>query len=491
MNELHDLELTLRSSTPILIIESLEEMRIVQLFTRLAFRLGEPAFQWSVTEGIKCIDADLPPKEDTADPTEALKHIKSATQPGNYVLLDFHPFLDDPLHVRLIKEIAQEHELVPRTLTFISYGMTIPPEIRHMTARFNLRLPDRAAIKTLIKEEAQRWVVQNPGQKLKADRTAVDQLAGNLCGVTATDARRLIRAAIQEDGAITHSDLPDVMKAKYELISQDSVISFEYETARFNDIAGLGKLKTWLKQRQKNFASKAGKLDKPKGIMLLGVQGCGKSLAAKAVAGTFGVPLLRLDFGALYNKFYGETEKNLRKSLHTAEVMSPCVLWMDEIEKGLSQSDSPDDGLSQRILGTLLTWMAEHQANVFIVATSNNIEQMPPELIRKGRLDEIFFVDLPDETTRRALFEIHLRQRNLAPSGFALDELVSSSEGFSGAEIEQAIVAALYAAQAQEIALDSQHLLEELARTRPLSIVMAEKVQSLRRWAAERTVPAG
>jgi len=491
MNELHDLELTLRSSTPILIIESLEEMRIVQLFTRLALRLGEPVFQWSVTEGIKCIGVDIPPKGDTADPTEALKYIKSASQPGNYVLLDFHPFLDDPIHIRLIKEIAQAHDLVPRTLTFISYGMTIPPEIRHMTARFNLQLPERAAIKMLIKEEAQRWAVQNRGRKIKADRAAVEQLASNLCGVTATDARRLIRAAIQEDGAITHSDLPDVMKAKYELMSQDSIISFEYETARFNDIAGLNKLKTWLQQRQKNFSSKPGKLDKPKGIMLLGVQGCGKSLAAKAVAGTFGVPLLRLDFGALYNKYHGETEKNLRNSLQTAEVMSPCVLWMDEIEKGVSQSDSSDDGLSQRILGTLLTWMAEHQANVFIVATSNNIEQLPPELIRKGRLDEIFFVDLPDDVTRSALFEIHLRQRNLAPSGFAIDTLVSGSEGFSGAEIEQAIVAARYAAQAQDAPLDSQHLLEELARTRPLSIVMAEKVQSLRSWASERTVPAG
>ena len=280
------------------------------------------------------------------------------------------------------------------------------------------------------------------------------------------------------------------MKAKYELISQEGVISFEYDTAHFADVAGLSNLKEWLSQRQKSFTGKQGSLDKPKGIMLLGVQGCGKSLAAKAVAGAFGVPLLRLDFGALYNKFYGETEKNLQKSLETAEVMAPCVLWMDEIEKGIAHSDT-DDGLSQRILGSLLTWMAEHKANVFIVATSNDIKKLPPELVRKGRLDEIFFVDLPDGNTRRSLFEIHLRQRNLAPSGFDLTTLTTVSDGFSGAEIEQAIVSSLYAAHAQNASLDTQHLLEELERTRPLSIVMAEKIHYLRAWAKERTVPAG
>lgn len=491
MKELHDLELTLRSSTPILIIETLEEMHLIQLFTRLALRLGEPAFQWSVTDGLKRLEADFPPQKHTAEPDQMLKHIKAVSNPGNYVLLDFHPFLSDPIHVRLIKEIAQGHELIPRTLIFVSHALNIPLEIRHMAARFNLSLPDRAGIKALIKDEANRWTAQNHGRKIKADRVALEQLADNLSGITASDAKRLIRSAIRDDGAITHSDLPDVMQAKYELMSREGIITFEYDTANFSDVAGLGNLKKWLEQRRKSFTGKGNRLDRPKGIMLLGVQGCGKSLAAKAVAGSFGVPLLRLDFGALYNKFYGETEKNLRKSLQTAEIMAPCVLWMDEIEKGISQSDSADDGLSQRILGTLLTWMAEHKENVFIVATSNDIEQLPPELVRKGRLDEIFFVDLPVESTRRTLFEIHLRQRNLAPSGFDLDALTITSEGFSGAEIEQAIVASLYAAQAQDASLETRHLLEELERTRPLSIVMAEKIQYLRNWARERTVPAG
>jgi SpoVK/Ycf46/Vps4 family AAA+-type ATPase len=223
---------------------------------------------------------------------------------------------------------------------------------------------------------------------------------------------------------------------------------------------------------------------------LLGIQGSGKSLAAKAVAGSFGIPLLRLDFGVLYNKYYGETEKNLRRALEIAEVMAPCVLWMDEIEKGIAHSGS-DEGLSQRVLATLLTWMAEQKGGVFIVATSNDIERLPPELIRKGRLDELFFVDLPDNETRQEIFKIHLRRRNLAPGGFDLDGLAEASDGFTGAEIEQAIVSSLYTAHARGESVDNRHLLEELARTRPLSVVMAEQINYLREWASGRTVSAG
>jgi SpoVK/Ycf46/Vps4 family AAA+-type ATPase len=417
-----------------------------------------------------------------------LKHIKAVSRPGYFALLDFHPYLGDPMHVRLIKEIAQDYESVGRTLLLISHSLEVPAEVRHLTVRFSLSLPDTAGIKTIIHEEARRWQSRNGDRRIAADRRAVERLASNLTGLTVTDARRLVRAAIEDDGAISHSDLPQVMKAKYSLMDQNGVIAFEYDTARFSDVAGLDRLKTWLEHRRKAFEGR-GSLDPPKGIMLLGVQGCGKSLAAKAVAGHFGVPLLRLDFGALYDKFYGETEKNLRRALQTAEVMAPCVLWMDEIEKGLAGSEA-DDGLSRRVLGTLLTWMAERRAQVFIVATSNDIERLPPELVRKGRLDEIFFVDLPDEPTRRAIFEIHLRRRNLAPSGFDMDTLVAESEGFSGAEIEQAVVSALYAAQSRDTRPDDSLLTEELARTRPLSVTMGERIGALRAWARDRTVPA-
>ncbi len=223
--------------------------------------------------------------------------------------------------------------------------------------------------------------------------------------------------------------------------------------------------------------------------MLLGVQGGGKSLAAKAVSGAWNVPLLRLDFGALYNKFFGEAERNIRQALATAAVMSPCVLWCDEIEKGIATGDN-DNGTSKRVLGTLLTWMAENDKAVFIVATANNIADLPPELMRKGRMDEIFFVDLPDKAARRDIFSIYLKRRGLKPEDFDLDLLAAHSDGFSGAEIEQAVVSARYAAQAREVVVDNALLLAQLAGAQPLARVMAEQVAALRSWAMGRTVPA-
>ena len=488
MEDLHDLELVLKSNTPIIVIESLEEVRLVRLFGRLGFKLDHPLFKWSVTEGLSRLDVDYGAQKLTADPDEVLKHIKALSRPGYFLMLDFHPFLENPMHIRLIKEIAQGYDLAPRTLVFLSHAFDIPPEIRHLTARFDLQLPDRGGIRRLIREEVHRWQTRSR-KTIKADPSAIEHLANNLGGVTLTDARRLIRNAIEDDGAITLEDIPEMAKIKYGLIGQEGVISFEYDTARFSDVAGLEKLKEWLSRRHGAFNGKSGSLDIPKGIMLLGIQGAGKSLAAKAVAGTLGVPLLRLDFGALYEKFYGETEKNLRQALAIADSMAPCVLWIDEIEKGIAPSNS-DDGLARRVLGSLLTWMAERQSRVFMVATANDIHRLPPELIRKGRLDEIFFVDLPDRTIREEIFRIHLRKRNLAPSGFDIAALADTSEGFTGAEIEQAIVSALYTAFAQNESLDDAHLQRELAETRPLSVVMSEQIAGLRAWAEERTVSA-
>ncbi|MEW8015384.1 MAG: AAA family ATPase [Candidatus Sedimenticola endophacoides] len=312
----------------------------------------------------------------------------------------------------------------------ISHAIEIPPEIRHLSASFRLSLPDRAGIRRLIREEAEGWQRRH-GRKIQLNRQAIEQLTNHLLGVT--DARRLIRTAIQDDGAITQSDLPEVMQAKYALLGHQGAISFEYDTERFSEVAGLSHFKQWLEQRRKSFTGNAASLQRPKGVMLLGVHGGGKSLAAKAVAGSFSLPLLRVDFGALYDKYIGESEKNLRQALRIAETMAPCVLWMDEI----------------------------------------------------------FFVDLPTTGVRREIFAIHLRRRNQAPSGFDLEALAEASEGFTGAEIEQAIVASLYAANAAGERMESEHLLEELTRTSPLSVVMAEEMGALRAWAEGRTVPAG
>ena len=255
-------------------------------------------------------------------------------------------------------------------------------------------------------------------------------------------------------------------------------------------VGGLNRLKAWLSQRKAAFRREedAAHLDPPKGILLTGVQGCGKSLAAKATAGIFGAPLLRLDFGTLYDKYHGETERKLRESLKTADVMSPCVLWIDEIEKGIAGRGG-ETGTTQRVLGTFLTWMAERKSPVFVVATANDITALPPELVRKGRFDEIFFVDLPDAGVRSTILAIHLTNRGQRLGDFDVESLADAMQGFSGAEIEQAVVSALYAAHASNESLKSAHIQREIEQTKPLSTVMHEKISALRAWADGRTVP--
>ncbi|HHJ16638.1 MAG TPA: AAA family ATPase [Gammaproteobacteria bacterium] len=488
-SSVNDLEILLRSRVPIIVVETRDEKRALDVFRRLALRTGQPVMRWSVTTGLQRIDLDLQAQAHAKEPDQALAQIKATGTTGLYLLLDFHPYLEDPTLVRMLKEIALGYGKATHTLVFISHACELPDELHALSARFDLSMPDREALKRWVNEEARHWAAAHPGQKVKTDNRTLDQLLKQLGGLTETDARRLIRSAIHDDGAITESDLPDIMQTKYRLLDQGGALSFELDTAEFGDVGGLNALKRWLEQRKHAFLEPDPALDAPRGILLVGVQGGGKSLAAKAVAGLWQLPLLRLDFGTLYNKFFGETERNLRSSLRTAEAMAPCVLWIDEIEKAIASGDY-DSGTSKRVLGSLLTWLAERDKPVFLVATANRIDNLPPELIRKGRMDEIFFVDLPDITTRVQIFEIHLRKRDRQPHQFDLLQLAGASDGFSGAEIEQAVVAALYLAKEQNSELGTDHLLTELRQTRPLSVVMAERLQALRDWARDRTVSA-
>ena len=450
-----------------------------------------PLFRWSVTDGLQRVDLDLAPQRHNIEPAAVLGQIRAVEQPGLYALLDFHPYLEDPVNIRLLKDIAVDGAKTGKTILLISHEIELPAELRSFSAHFKMKLPDaeqrKQAIEALIAEHRK----QTPEQEITVDPEALDLLVKNLRGLTLADTQRLARSAIYDDGAITASDLQSVMRAKYELLNRHGVLSYEYDTAAFDDVAAFRQLKVWLNQRKLAFSSnRPEKLDPPKGILLIGVQGCGKSLAAKAAAGVFGVPLLRLDFGTLYNKYHGETEKNLRTSLQTAEVMSPCVLWVDEIEKGLATGHD-DSGTSRRVLGTFLTWMAERESAVLVVATANNISELPPELVRKGRFDEIFFVDLPSPTARGEILSIHLGKRDLDASQFDLPQLVDLTDGFSGAEVEQGIVSALYAAHSLGQELQTAHLASEFRRTQPLSVIMAERVAALRAWARGRTVPVG
>jgi hypothetical protein len=493
MNDRRDLELVLESGTPLIVIETTDESRVLDLLKKLALARSassyRPLFRWSVTDGLQRLDLDLEAQRHNAEPEEALRHIRAVAKPGIYALLDFHPFLNEPIHVRLLKDIALTAHEAKVTLLLIGHRLEIPHELTGFTARFTLSLPGPSERRAIVERCAAEHAEES-GRRVNVDPAALELLIQNLAGLTTADTERLARNAIRDDGAVTASDVPAVMKAKYELLNRGGALSFEYETTRLSDVAGFRNLKHWLQQRSSAFrADRPAALEPPKGVLLLGVQGCGKSLAAKAMAGAFGLPLLRLDFGALYNKYHGETERNLRESLRTAEVLSPCALWLDEIEKGLATGHD-ESGTARRVLGGLLTWMAERRAQVFLVATANEVSALPPELIRKGRFDEIFFVDLPPPSSRAEILAIHLRKRGLAPERMPLAELVTLTDGFSGAEIEQGIVSSLYAAHALGQEPDRDHLLAELRKTRPLSVIMAERVAALRAWAIPRTVPA-
>ena len=493
MNDRRDLELVLESGTPLIVIETTDEARVLGLLHEIALSRAasayRPLFRWSVTDGIQRLDLDLEAQRHNADPEEALRHIRAVGKPGIFALLDFHPFLKEPVHIRLLKDIALAANDAKVTVVLVGHRLELPTELLGFTARFTLRLPGPADRRAIVERCAEDYL-RDEGHEVKVDSEALELLVQNLSGLTSGDTERLARNAIRDDGAVSASDLPGVMKAKYELLNRGGVLSFEYDTTRLTDLAGFRNLKHWLTQRAWAFRpDRPAELAPPKGILLLGVQGCGKTLAAKATAGAFALPLLRLDFGSLYNKYHGETERNLRESLQTAEVLSPCVLWLDEIEKGLATSHD-DSGTARRVLGSLLTWMAERRAQVFLVATANEVNDLPPELIRKGRFDEIFFVDLPPPQSRAEIFAIHLRKRGLAPERMNLAELVVLTDGFSGAEIEQGIVSSLYAAHALGQQPDHSHVAAELRKTRPLSVIMAERVAAVRTWARDRTVPA-
>jgi len=489
MDDLHDLELLLRSRVPLITIETRDEKRVTQLFGSLAIRLAMPVMAWSATTGLQRIDLDLAPQRHASDPQQALGQIRATGSPTIYLLLDFHPYLDDAYNVRLLKEIALDYLALGHTLVFISHAIKLPVELDGLAAHFSLSLPDREHLEALVREEAANWSKVNPGKQVRTDRKTLDLVTGQLRGLTVGDARRIIRSIIFDDGAIRADDLERVTRARYRLLEANGAISCEFDTTDFAAVGGLNNLKRWVERRRNAFLDETVGPDQPRGILLVGVQGSGKSLAAKAVAGMWSLPLLRLDFGTLYNKFFGETERNLREALRAVAAMAPCVLWIDEIEKAIASGDT-DSGTSRRILGNLLTWMAERREAVFIVATANAIDELPPELIRKGRLDEIFFVDLPDAATRAEIFAIHLRKRDYKPIDFDLAGLAGLSDGFSGAEVEQAIVAASYLAREQQAPLDTDHIRLEIRQTRPLSRVMAEKIARLRLWARDRTVPA-
>lgn len=490
----HDeLLLLINSRHPIITVETSEESRVEALLAEISIQLSVPFFVWSITTGLVRRGNDQAMYE-TEDPERVLAAIAQMRGDAIFLLRDMARYFSNDKILRRMRELAASFREVRRSIIISAPVMDTPRELQDDVVTFHLALPDAPLLLRVTQATIAEFGA-NARFKITLPPEGTRRLAESLAGLTLDEARRTLAKCLIARNRCDEQTIAEVLEAKRAALRQEGVLEYLQAAESFSELAGMNRLKEWLRKRKGAMTpeGRAFGLEPPKGILITGVQGCGKSLCAKCVAGEWGLQLARLDAGALYDKFIGESEKRLRKALEIAEQLAPMILWVDEIEKGFAASGASADvdaGLTQRILATLLTWLQDRQGGVFLVATSNNLSQLPPELLRKGRFDEIFFVDLPGSEARAELFRIHLKKRGRDTAQFDLFQLSDSSEGFSGAEIEQSIVSGLYSAFSAQAPLSTEILLKELASTRPLSVTRREDIERLRAWAAERAVPA-
>jgi ATP-dependent 26S proteasome regulatory subunit len=491
-NKHDELRLLVNSHHPIIAVETPEEERLEQLLQDVSAELAVPLFTWSVTAGLaKAHGAAI---YHTDDAEQAVANIALIQGDAIFLLKDFARYCDNDRVCRRLRELAEKFRAERRSIVITAAALQLPPDLRGDSIPFQLGLPTAdellPGVKSVLAEMNRTQQIP-----IALDVAGMTQLAQNLVGLPQEEGMRALRMSILARRRMDAGLLDAVLDAKRDALRSDGLLETVRRDASFADVAGLRKLRDWIGKRKSALTPEGRRfgLEPPKGILITGVQGCGKSLAARSVAGEWGYEMARLDAGALYDKFIGESEKKLQKALELAQKLAPMVLWIDEIEKAFASAGSSGDadaGLSQRLLATLLTWMQDRESGVFLAATSNNISALPPEMLRKGRFDEIFFVDLPTPEVRAALFSLHLKKRARDPASFDLQNLASVSEGFSGAEIEQAIIAGLYTAFAQKQQLSTDILVAEIRGTQPLSVTRAEDIQAIRTWAKTRAVPA-
>ena len=489
---LHDLELLIRSRYGALLLDTAEDDRAEALSQRAADRMQVALFVWRRATGLKRAGAPAG-VYGTQEPRTALEHVIGSDLPALYVFHGLGTELQRPEVADLLREAAQRLANRAGAVVLTGADVDLPESLRTVVGVVRIPVPTRKEYEDLLGR-----VVRDVSTTIKIGVSLMppdrDRLLANLQGLTLAEAERLLTRAIVEDGNLGADDVMRVAEAKRDLVERDGLLEYCPTGESLDGIAGLARLKEWLEKRRMfmNDPQRAAQfgLEFPRGLLLVGVPGCGKSLCAKAVASAWALPLVRLDPGALYTKYMGETEQNLRKVITSAVRFAPMVLWIDEIEKAFAVGGEGDGGTSQRVLGTFLSWLQERQGDVFVVATANDVQRLPPELLRKGRFDETFFVDLPDEAARAVIFGIHLRKRKQAPDGFDLPLFARESEGYSGSELEQVVVSALYTAYAASAPLTNDLLLDELRQTPPIVSTAREKIALLRAWAAGRTVPA-
>jgi hypothetical protein len=490
---LKDLDLLLRSRYGLIHLDTKEEDRANALLCHLADARKLPFFTWTRTQGL--VRAGIGEGVyQTTDPVKALRHVATARIPALYHFESLLGSLQgQDLLVAQLKDAAQSLDTIDGAVVLTGDGVDLPPPLDEMAAHVTLPGPSDAEFREMLASIV-RDLSARQDVEVSLTREEMTALVKNLSGLTLMEAGKILTKAIVEDGALTSKDIQVVIDAKRQIVEREGLLEYYPVETGMTAVADLKTLKEWLAKRKEvvknpESAEEFG-LAFPKGVLLLGVPGCGKSLSAKAVAAEWGLPLIKLDPSNLYNKYIGESEGNFKRAMKAAERMSPVVLWIDELEKAFASGGSEDGGVSQRILGSFLSWMQDRRGDVFVVATANDIQRLPPEFLRKGRFDEIFFVDLPDEETREEVFRIHLSSRGHDAATFDLAGLAAATEGFSGSEIEQVVVSALYTAFSTQKTLDTAALQSEIAATRPLSVTMVERMDAMREWAKERTVSA-
>ena len=510
------LKVLINSSTPIVIMETVEEMRVIDLVRMASVELKLPVFEWSIADGLTRCGSNAPvfvPGEsksatqyqnlpetaqvigNTREPAQVLAHLATMTVDSVFILKDFHRHMDDPVVIRRLRDVAQRFCSNRRTLIITGPAIPLPAELTNLVEYLELPLPDARRLHQIV-EETFNLLSKTHALKRKLDATGLEAVADNLRGLTEEEAERAISQAMITHYGLTPEMITEVLEAKKNMLRRAGLLDFIEVSESMANIGGLENLKHWLQQRRGSWEESARNygLESPRGVTIMGVQGCGKSMCARAIAGEWKLPLVKFDTAAVFDKYVGETEKRIKKLFRVAEELAPAVLWIDELEKVFAgsapSSSSSDAGVSSRLLGSFLSWMQDRTAPVFIAATSNNVTALPPELIRKGRFDELFFVDLPNLSERRAIFGIHLKRHKQNPASFDLDQLALAAKGYSGAEIDAAVQTAMYASFSRKQPLNTQDLLQALQSTIPLSTTRAEEIQSLRAWARNRAVPA-
>ena len=488
-----ELNILIQAQYPLIYLVTSEEERAEQSIFKVSQEIKPQrrVYVWTVTHGI--VEYGQPrntTQHNTVSPEAAIDWIIRQKEPSIFILKDLHPFIDAPATNRSLRDAIASFKGMQKNIILMSPVQQVPIELEKEVVVLDFQLPDMAELNKVLTAHQE----QNRGRRLTTE--AREKLLRAALGLTKDEAEKVYRKAQVTTGQLTENEVNIVLSEKKQLIRRNGILEYLEEDETIDAVGGLEELKTWLTQRSNAFTERAREygLPQPKGMLILGVPGCGKSLIAKTTSRLWGLPILRLDMGRVYDgSMVGRSEANLRNALKTAESISPTILFIDELDKsfaGSGGSGDSDGGTSNRIFGSFLTWMQEKKSPVFVMATANRVERLPGEFLRKGRFDEIFFVDLPTPEERQDIFGIHLTKRREEIARFDLEQLAKMSDGFSGAEIEQAIVAAMYEAFAQDREFTQLNIIAALKSTLPLSRTMQEQVTALRDWARQRARPA-